>query len=174
MTMRRYLHLLWSLLLAWPLSAHEGPPFAILVDRPLGPYVVSVWSDPDIGTGTFFVVLEPKKGAPFTKPASVRVGVQPVTGRLAEAVYDAEPERVRYGARHSAKVPLDRGEMWQVRILVAGPAGGGVLTTAVEATPPGGLGWIELVIYLLPFLAVGFLWGKAVLRRRGRPRTQRS
>ena len=34
--------------------AHEGPPYPILVDKTLGPCVVSVWSDPDVGTGTFF------------------------------------------------------------------------------------------------------------------------
>lgn len=163
MTGRR--NLLWLLLLAQPLLAHEGPPFAILSDRPVGPYVVSVWSDPDIGIATFFVILEPKKGAPFEKPSAVRIGVQPVSGRLEEAVYDAEPQRVRYGARHYAEIPLDRGGMWRVRTVIESPAGGGELSTEVEATPDGTLGPIDLAIYLFPFLAVAFLWGKAALRR---------
>jgi hypothetical protein len=151
-----------------PARAHEGPPFPIAVDRRVGPYVVSVWTDPDIGTGIFFVVLEPPAGrSSLPARTAVRIGVRPVSGRLAEAVHDAAPQPVRYGARYYAEVPLDQGEMWRVRVLLDGSEGGGELTTEVEATPAGTLGPGELVLYLLPFLAIGFLWLKAFLRRRG-------
>jgi hypothetical protein len=96
----------------------------------------------------------------------VRIGVQPISKRLPEIVYDAKPQPVHYGQRHFAEVKLDRGEMWRIRILIESPKGGGQLTSEVEATPNGTLGPVGSLVYLFPFLAVGFLWLKAALRRR--------
>jgi hypothetical protein len=152
-----------------PARAHQGPPFPILTDKSVGPYVASVWTDPDIGTGTFFVVLEAPEGKDLPARTAVRIGVQPVSGRLREAVYTAESQPVRSGARYYAAIPLDRGEMWRVRVFLDSPQGGGVLTAQVEATPDGTIGPIAIVWYAFPFLAVGFLWLKAALRRKGAP-----
>lgn len=154
---------------AGPARAHEGPPFPILVDRPAGPYVASVWSDPDIGTGTFFVVLEAPAGKSLPARTRVRIGVQPVSGRLAETVYDAGLQRGRQEGHYFTEAHFDRGEMWKVRVLLDGSEGSGELAAEVEATPAGTIGPIALLIYPLPFLAIGFLWWKAALRRRGRP-----
>ena len=51
--------LLALLLLLIPATAraHDGPPFPILVDQKVGPCMISVWTDPDVGTGTFFVIV---------------------------------------------------------------------------------------------------------------------
>lgn len=146
--------------------AHEGPPFPIVVDREVGPYLVSVWTDPDIGTGTFFVVLESAEGDELPTVDGVRIGVQPVSGRLVEAVYEAVDQHVRYGARFFAEVEFDEGGMWDVRIVIDGTAGGGEIRTEVEATPDGTIGPIGLLVYALPFAAVAFLWIKAAMRRR--------
>ena len=166
------LALLGGMLSTRPAQAHEGPPFPILVDRPVGPYVASVWTDPDIGKGTFFVVLEPPEGRSLPERTRVRIAVQPVTRRLSEAVYEAELQRGRQKGHYFTEVSFDRGEMWKVRVLLDGPQGGGELATEVEATPAGTIGPIALLIYPLPFLAVGFLWLKAALRRRTRPAAQ--
>jgi len=149
-------------------GAHEGPPFPIIVDQRVGPYTVSVWTDPDIGIGTFFVVLESPDGDELAPVHRVSVGVAPKSGRLAEAVYEAEAQSVRYGARYYAEVAFDQGEFWNVRILIEGAEGGGELQAEVEATPDGTIGPIGLVVYLFPFLAVGFLWLKAMHRQRQR------
>ena len=146
--------------------AHEGPPFPIIVDERVGPYAVSVWTDPDIGTGTFFVVLEPVEGEDLPEGSLVRIGVRPVSGRLDEVLYDAAPQPVRYGERHYAEVAFDHGDLWRVRVLISGPEGGGEVLAEVEATPDGTIGPIGLLLYALPFVAVGFLWVKAVMRRR--------
>lgn len=146
--------------------AHEGPPFPIIVDERVGPYTVSVWTDPDIGTGIFFVVLEPARGKRLPERSEVRIGVRPLSGRLDEVIYAAAPQPVRYGERHYAEVAFDRGEVWRIRVLVSSPQGGGELLAEVEATPDGTIGPIGLLLYSLPFVAVGFLWLKAVLRRR--------
>lgn len=155
-----------------PAAAHEGPPFPIIVDQPVGPYIVSVWTDPDIGTGTFFVVLEPASDGAMPEPSRVEVAVKPVSGRLEEVAYQAEAQPVRYGARYYTEVAFDQGEMWHVRVTIEGPEGGGELTAEVEATPDGTIGPIGLAVYLFPFLAVGFLWLKAYLRRRERERQE--
>lgn len=150
-------------------AAHQGPPFPILVDQRVGPYVASVWSDPDIGTGTFYVVLDAPKGRAFIAPSTARIAVRPVSGRLPEVVYNAEPQKVSEGARFFAAVRFDKGEMWNVRVQIEGPQGGGQLTTTVEATPDGTIGPISLLVYLVPFLAVGSLWLKAALVKRAAP-----
>ncbi len=149
-----------------PALAHQGPPFPILVDQKVGPYVASVWSDPDIGTATFFVVLDAPKGHGLPAKTTVRIGVQPLTKRLPEVFYDAEPQPVDEGARYMAKIQFDKGEMWHVRTVLSGSAGGGEMNTQVEATPDGVLGPLGSLVYAFPFLAVGFLWIKAVMRRR--------
>ena len=171
MQSRRRTHALLALaagllLPARPAAAHLGPPFPILVDRRVGPYVASVWTDPNIGTGLFYVVLEAPPGQRLPPWTRVHVGVQPISKRLPEALYEAMPQPVREGARYYTTVALDRGEMWRVRVLLEGPAGGGTLTAEVEATPAGVLGPIGFVLYGFPFLGVGFLWIKAALRRR--------
>lgn len=160
-----------AILGARPAAAHAGPPFPILEDQRSGPYLVEVWSDPDIGTGTFFVLLEvpeTPETTRFAAPRRVRIAVQPVSGRLPEAVHEASAQEVREGARFHAAVPFDQGGKWRVRILIESAAGTGELITEVEPTPDGTLGPGSLVLYTIPFLAVGFLWLKAVLRRRGR------
>jgi hypothetical protein len=151
-----------------PAAAHAGPPFPIVEDQRSGPYVVSVWSDPDIGIGTFFVLLAAPEGGRLAVPRTVRIGVQPVSGRLHEAVHEAVPQEVAEGARFYAEVPFDSGGTWRVRIVLAGAQGTAELTTTIEPTPDGTIGPISLALYAIPFLAVGFLWLKAVLRGRGR------
>jgi hypothetical protein len=160
------------LLLAAPaplLLAHEGPPFPILMDEMAGPYKVSVWADPDVGTGTFFVYLEPSPDGPPTEGVTVKVAVAPTSGRLPEATYPAERRASGRRVELVAEVQFDAQEYWKVRVVVAGPAGGGELTTEVEATPPGPGRW-DLLIYLFPFALVAGLWAYGVLRHRRRRR----
>jgi hypothetical protein len=45
--------------------------------------------------------------------------------------------------------------------------GDGEVAAEVEATPPGYGRW-DLLLYALPFVAVGFLWLRATLRGRSR------
>lgn len=153
-------------------AAHEGPPYPILVDKSLGPSVASVWGDPDVGTGTFFIILEPAPGATLPDDIKIEVAVQPVGGRLAEAVHAAEREGVRGRVQYKAEVPFDAEGPWRVRVLLQSPRGGGELAADVDVTPPG-LGRWDLLIYLFPFLLIGALWLRAVTRR-GRAKDPRA
>jgi hypothetical protein len=161
--MTKRLALLALFLLPAALRAHAGPPFPIVVDRPVGPWSVSVWTDPDIGTGVVFVILEGS-----STPSTVRVGARPVDGGLPEAFYDAERQGRPEDARYFTRVSFAHGGMWRLRVTLDGPRGGGAVGAEVEATPDGVLGPGSILLYLAPFLAMGFLWGKAVLRRRGK------
>jgi hypothetical protein len=147
-------------------SAHEGPPYP-LVDKMIGPCLVSVWADPDVGIGTFFVILDPPQGGTLPEDVAVEIGVRPVSGRLAEARYKAERESLRSRTQFKAEIPFDARERWLTRILLKSSQGGGEASVEVEVTPPGYGRW-DLLLYLFPFLAVGFLWLKAFLRGRGR------
>jgi hypothetical protein len=142
-------------------SAHEGPPFPLVVDQKTDRYVVSVWTDPDVGTALFFVILNAPE-----PPADLRVqiGVQPVSGRLAEAFYPMERENVQGRVQYRALVNFDAQELWRVRVRLESAQGNGEIVATVEATPPGYGRW-DLLVYLLPFLAIGVLWAIAMLRR---------
>jgi hypothetical protein len=153
--------------------AHEGPPYPIMVDQPLGPCVLSVWSDPDVGTGTFFFILEPAPGGQLPDDVRIDIGVRPTSGRLPEAVYAAEREDQSGRVQFKALVPFDAEELWRVRVSLRSARGGGEATTDVEVTPPGYGRW-DLLIYLLPFAAVGALWLRALIKGRGRGKVSRS
>src|SRR5579864_7258994 len=117
-------------------AAHEGPPFPIVVDRVTGPYVVSVWTDPDVGVGTFFVILAPAPGMTLSAQHKVEVCVKPTSGRLAEACYGGSQQSMRDRVQYYAEVEFDRQEMWNVRVRITGAEGAGEVAADVEATPP--------------------------------------
>jgi hypothetical protein len=142
-------------------NAHEGPPFPLFVDQRIERYVVSVWTDPDVGTALFFVIVN---GEPASD-LKVQIGVQPVSGRLQEVFYPAERENVQDRVQYRSQVQFDAQELWRVRIQLQSAQSGNAETVAtVEATPPGYGRW-DLLIYLAPFLAVGLLWAVAMIRK---------
>lgn len=141
-------------------SAHEGPPYPLFLDRQVDRYVVSVWTDPDVGTGLFFVILNGELPADL----SVKVGVQPVSGRLPETFYTAHRESLQGQVQYRAEVQLDAEELWQVRVQLESGQGNVETLATVEATPPGYGRW-DLLVYLMPFLAIGLLWAIAMIRK---------
>jgi hypothetical protein len=152
-----------------PSLAHEGPPYPILVDEPVNGYLVSVWGDPDVGTGTFYVIFESDDSSREQAALPrVDIWVQPVTGRLEKVTYPAHIDRPR---QFRADPGFDREETWSVGIVMQFPAGQTrELVTSVEVTPPGYGRW-DLVIYLVPFLLFGGLWCLSLLKRWRTPRS---
>ena len=148
-------------------SAHEGPPYPLFVDRKVDPYVISVWTDPDVGTGLFFVILTAPEPVNLPSDLRVQIGVQPATGRLPEAFYNAEREQVQGQVQYRAEVQFDAEELWQVRVRLESASGNEETVATVEVTPPGYGRW-DLLVYLLPFLAVGLLWAIAMIRKNKR------
>jgi len=156
-----------------PAWAHIGPPYPIMQDRKVGPFTVAVWSNPDVGTGSFFVIIDPPPGGSVPSDMKVQVAVQPASKRLSEKTYDAWREKLRNRVEFKAIVPFDKEETWHVRIMLASAAGSGEIATDVSVTPTL-LGRWDLLLFALPFLGVGLLWFKAITtKRENRRRAQR-
>lgn len=163
----RYLFVL--LLFAGSASAHEGPPYPLFVDQKIDRYLVSVWTDPDVGTGLFFVIIRAQDSSEIPPDLGVQVGVQPASGRLTEAFYAAERESLQQQVQYRAEVQFDAEELWRVRIRLESAQGNAETVATVEVTPPGYGRW-DLLLYLFPFTAVAVLWAIALIRRvRRRP-----
>lgn len=149
---------------AW---AHIGPPYPIMENRKIGPMKVDVWSNPDVGIGSFFVIINPPPGSSVPSDMKVQVIVQPVSKRLPEATYNAWREKLRDRVEFKADVPFDKEEMWKIRILLASKEVTGETGTEVMVTPTL-LGRLNLLLFALPFLLIGFLWFKAMQAKKRR------
>jgi hypothetical protein len=152
------------------LRAHDGPPFPILVDRVVGPYVVSIWTDPDTtddGTagGQFWVRLNAVNKAPLPPTTRATVEIKPLD--RAGAVRSARADPVRDDVTNQfVAVVMDHEGRFAVRVAIDGPLGGAAVDAEVDATyglrPARSL----IVLYAVPFVLVGLLWGKLLIRRR--------
>jgi len=150
-----------------PASAHNGPPFPIIENKRVGPCIVALWTHPDVGTGAFYVFVEPAPGATVPDDLQIKIGVQPVTGRLPETFYGAERVKSHGPVQYNAQADFDKQELWHVRLVIQSSQGGGEATAQVEVTPPGFGRW-DLLLYLLPFLIVAFLWFHGISRMKRR------
>lgn len=161
--MVRHLLLLAALLLpaAAPAAAHSGPPYPLFVDQTVGPYRLSVWTDPDVGLGSFWIVPDEETAAPGRLLLRVRPSGARAPGESYEARLDPSSRRRQW----VAQIPFDSEGEWQLRLIAEGDAGSGEIVRPVAVTPPG-YGPGELLLYLAPFLLLGFIWWKALQRRR--------
>jgi hypothetical protein len=155
------------LVLPTPAGAHNGPPFPIIENKKVGPCIVALWTHPDVGTGAFYVFVEPAPGGTLPGDLKIKIGVQPVTGRLPEKFYEAERVKSHGQAQFNAVADFDRQELWRVRLVIQSSQGGDEATATVEVTPPGFGRW-DLLLYLLPFLMVAFLWFLGISRMKRR------
>ena len=146
-------------------AAHNGPPFPILEGRRVGPYTIALWTHPDLGTGTFFVLVDPPPGGMVPKDLKIQIAVQPATGRLPEAVYSAWIEDQKGQVEYKAEAQFDQQEVWKVRLMMNSSIGGGEATSEVIPTPAGYGRW-DLLLFALPFIGVGFLWFKVAAKKR--------
>jgi hypothetical protein len=149
------------LALAGRALAHEGPPYPIFVDRTAGPYTVSLWADPDVGVGTFYVMFDPPAQVADGDPRVVMT-TWPASGRL-EPVEYAESERK--GETHTLLGTFDAEETWRFRFAISGSRGSGEVELDIPVTPPGYGRW-DLLLYGAPFLVVAAIWAVVAIRKR--------
>jgi len=88
--------------------------------------------------------------------------------RLPEKTYVAERETQYDTPHYMAQVPFDKKELWRLRVLLHDPNKTEEVVTQVEATPDD-LGPLGILIFGLPFIAVGFLWIKATKKHGRKP-----
>ena len=145
---------------------HEGPPFPILMEKPLAGYKVSVYADPDIGEARFFIIIDSADGGvPEDIPAGL--DVDRTQERPAQASHlCSKRQDLSNRVQFKAEPYFDRRDFWTVGFQVTPPGGKtGELTTEIESTPPGYGTW-DFVIYLFPFVFLGGVWAFAMIRRR--------
>ncbi len=148
-------------------SAHEGPPFSLVMDQSLAGYSVSIWADPDIGEASFFIILETSQGERPEILPNVSVWVEPVNGRLERATYIAERDSVSSQVQFVAYPHLDKRDIWNLGVVLTNADGTSEdWTTEIESTPPGYFGIWDVAIYVFPFVLIGVLWVLAMVRRR--------
>jgi len=166
---------IFALLASQPAGAHSGPPFQVISKQTGGAYQVSLWTDPDAtddrtAGGQFWVVIEPGGASPIPRETRARVSIRPLDRDQPFADALAAPVDGDVTRQYAALV-MDHEGPYAVRVTVDGPSGAVTLDTRVDATydlrPPLPL----LFVYLLPFVAVGFLWGTRLLKRRRARRT---
>jgi hypothetical protein len=133
--------------------------------------VISVWTDPDTTDdgspgGQFWVTLRrADDGQPVPAATTATVSIEPLGRSGAVHTGRAEPLD-RQPTQHFVALLMDHEGRFAVRVLVAGPLGSAQVESQVEATydlrPPPAL----LFVFAIPFLLVGFLWLRLLLRRR--------
>jgi len=145
------------------ITAHSGPPFPIFTDRVVGAYKVSVWTDPDTtddqtAAGRFWVTLEPAA-------EHVVVAIKPLDRVGAERSAAAQPVN---GDRQRQFVALlmDHEGPFGVHVAIDGAPGKAEVDTMTDATYDLRPRPILIVLFVFPFVLVGFVWGKLLIKRR--------
>jgi len=158
----RLLPFLVALGLAAPVSAHDGPPYAVIVDQPFGDRTVSIWADPDVGTGTFYLYLEPAEDATSFLPLEIHARPREPRWTPSDAEFVLASANAPY--QLLGEIAFEARGTWDVEFVQ--PATGATTRLEIEVTPPGSLGPIDLLWFAFPFLAVAGLWIKGLLRQR--------
>jgi hypothetical protein len=154
--------------------AHDGPPFPIVSNQVAGPYVVSVWTDPDTtddgsAGGQFWLIIRPSDTAvslPDATRATVEIWPLDRDGPLLTG--RTEPTGRDPGRQFVALV-MDHEGRFGVRAAIDGPLGAGAVESEVEATYDLRPAPVMLFVYLAPFLLVGLLWARLIWKRARRP-----
>ena len=152
-------------------AAHDGPPFPIVSDQVAGPYLVSIWTDPDTtddgsAGGQFWVRLHVAgSAARVPEPTRATVTIWPLDRTGAERTASGAPVRGDVTNQFAAVV-MDHEGRFAVHVTIDGPLGRAAVDSTVDATynlrPPPSL----IVLYIAPFVLAGLLWGRLLARRR--------
>jgi hypothetical protein len=151
--------------------AHSGPPFPIVSDSIAGAYRISIWTDPDTTddgkpAGQFWVTLDVASGS-GTVPAVTRatVAIRPLDREGQTRTGQTDPVNGS-SARQFIALLMDHEGPFGVRVTVDGPLGRAEIESQVDATYDLRPAPAMLALYLFPFVAIGALWVKVLMRRR--------
>lgn len=157
------------LLCAAPVRAHDGPPFPILSDRVSGPYLISIWTDPDTtddgsAGGQFWIRIYRADKTPPPPGTRAAVSIRPLDRPGSQQTAAASPVREDITNQFAALV-MDHEGRFAVHVSVDGPLGATAADATAEATynvrPPRSL----ILIFIAPFVLIGLLWGRLLIRR---------
>jgi hypothetical protein len=156
------------------MSAHSGPPFPLLPERVTGPYRMSVWTDPDAtddgsAAGQFWVIVSSVDGSGLPSDTFALITIRPADRAAPPRSAHTTPVNGDIG-RQFAALQMDHEGPYLVEIRIAGSRGAAAAEARVEATYDLRPARWLLALYVMPFLAVGFLWMKLLVARRGSAR----
>src|SRR5262249_594982 len=148
-----------------------GPRYPIVNDRIVGAYNVSIWTDPDAtddqtAAGKFWVTVQPSvRGTVLPESTRVRVSVSP-NGRTGEP-RAANAERLNNDVRRQfAALLLDHEGRYDVRVTIDGPVGTANVDDGVDATYDLRPRPMLTLVFVAPFILIGFVWGKLLIKRK--------
>lgn len=153
-----------ALFAAWPSPAHShgiGLPQAINVNN--GPYLISVWTDPDPlredETHVVVAVMDPATRAPLVTGHTVSVRLDDLSGELPPVT---QPSLSSNSANQLLYVVefnnLVRAGQWQATIIIDGPQGTAAdVTFPLEIIATRGFNWMWLGIGGLGIAVVAWL-----------------
>ena len=158
-----------ALLALGPLAAaHKGPPYPIFVDQVFDGWKLSIWVDPDVGTGTFYYYIDPPAGHSCDE-VCVDVASTPGDGTCPGVSGTSVPARAKDAFQQIDVLKFHHRDTWPThftfRPRAPGAAPLGELDWDLDVTPPG-LGAFGIIWFALPFAAVGGLWLRALLAQR--------
>ena len=152
-------------------SAHDGPPYPIVSDRLVGPYLVSIWTDPDttddgVPGGQFWVRVDRRgRDQELPEQTRARVAIRPLDRTGPELEAPAAPVRGDVTNQFAALV-MDHEGRFAVQVAIDGPLGLASVEGEVDATYDLRPSAYLLPVYLLPFVLAGLVWGRLLVRRR--------
>jgi hypothetical protein len=150
---------------------HDGPPYPIVSNQMLGPYRISVWTDPDTtddGTpgGQFWVMIDAARaGVSLSTDTRARVTVRPLDRTGVPVSAPTTPVNDD-PSRQFVALTMDHEGRFAVRIDVDGTTGLVGVDAEVFATYDLRPSRFVLAVYLVPFVLAGFLWTTLLIRRR--------
>jgi len=162
-----FLHLLSA-------SAH-GTGTPQLLNAPAGPYLLSVWTDPDPlradETHVVVAVLEPATQEFIVSDVAVKVRLRSLADPTVELVETAGTDntnRLLFAAEFNDRVTPGR---WQVGVSAAGARGAGdEVTFEIEVAPARGFNWLWLGVAGLGAAVVAWLLASMRRPAKRRPR----
>lgn len=151
-------------------GAHSGPPYPILSDQVAGAYLISVWTDPDTTDdgspgGQFWIRIHLVDGGEVPPRTQATVSISAVDRLESARTGSASPVRGDLTNQFAA-LEMDHEGSFGVVVNVEGPRGRATLVATVDATYDLRPSRPLLLIYLVPFVLVGLLWGRLLMRRR--------
>jgi len=161
----------WFLGLSCGVEAHSGPPFPIVNDRVVAAYDVSIWTDPDAtddqsAAGKFWVTVHASaRGVTLPDSTRVKVSIKPLDRDGPER--SAGAERLNGDVRRQfVALLMDHEGPYGVHVTIDGPLGTADVDSSADATYDLRPRPILTILFLAPFLLVGFVWGKLLIKRK--------
>lgn len=149
---------------------HDGPPYPVVVDRPFAGQSLSIWADPDVGIGTFYIYVEPAESAAETM-LPLKLHAVPHNPRWTESRAEVKRASKNDAYQLIGEIAFEARGTWTVEFTH--PSSGEEFALEIEVTPPGSFGPVDILWFAFPFLAIGFLWVKGMLRQRAHARGER-